>query len=88
MINEIFHALAADPHTFFDLSFTSDTDLDNIEALHVALEDNGLEGNVIEDNGTHAVLNHPGHDFPVHVTSDGGGDFFTHQIAVFREDDA
>lgn len=34
------------------------------------------------------AADHPDHDFPAHVTSEGGGDFFTHQVVVFREDDA
>lgn len=83
--HEIFSTLDKTPEGDFDFSFTSETDLDNHAAMAVFLEEHDLGEYVEKDYGTMVWLFHPDYNFPVLVESTGGGDFFTHIIAAFRD---
>ena len=83
MVKEIFE-LCAQNSSGSEYGFTSEKDLNNIEAMQVWIEENGLEDFVVEDDGTLLFLEHPDYGFQVAVESYGLGDFFTHGISVNR----
>lgn len=85
-IEDIFAEIAANKNAEYDFSFTSENDMDNIEAMRTFVYDNDLEDYILEDDGTHVFLHHDDYDFTVSIVSEGLGDFFSHGIYMIRTD--
>lgn len=86
-IASVFEMISIDEDASFDFSFHTEKDLDNIQAMYVFLEENGLEEYVSEDDGTLVFLEHEAYDFEVAVRSSGLGDFFSHGIYMVKADE-
>lgn len=84
-INEMFAAIEKDQTEEFEFNFTSENDLDNIDAMGHFLEESGFEDYVSEDDGTMVFLSHDEYDFRVVIESFGLGDFYTHGISAIKE---
>jgi hypothetical protein len=62
-------------------------EMDNIEAMAHFCEAVSInENNIIEDNGTQIILEHPDHPFRLCIDCRGGGDFFSHiyEVSIYE----
>lgn len=84
IITEIFEKIAQ--YNIWVTYFTTEEDLNNIQAMSRFVEENSLEGFIIEDEGTTALIALDGYDFKVALHSSGIGDCFTHVIEAERVD--
>lgn len=86
VIEEVFKTISKKPLEVFSYDFTTEQDLDNIKAMEVFIEDYELGDYVQEDDGTCVILTHPGYDFLVQAHSFGNGDFFSHNVTLYKCD--
>lgn len=86
MIEEVFKTISKKPLEVFSYDFTTEQDLDNIKAMEVFIEGYELGDYVQEDDGTYVILTHPGYDFLVQAHSSGNGDFFSHNVTLYKCD--
>lgn len=83
-LEQIFEEFSKNPKSSLEHSFQSDEDLDNNAAMSRLVEENDLEGQVIEDLGTLITLSLEGFNFEIVIESYGLGSFFEHGFSIYR----